>query len=70
MANPSSEIKTTHPLSVPDVRELAKLYRASMERSDARLAGVAEAAAFRVVTAESAALEAVQLGRFVASASA
>lgn len=46
------------------IKELATLYTAAFKRGDNRIAGVAEAAAFRVASAEGALLQAEALRRF------
>lgn len=58
-----------HKLEITSIRELAELYRGATKVSP-QLAGVVEAAAFRLATAESAAMQADALRRFAAFAGA
>lgn len=54
-------------LKIPNVTELAHIYRRSLDAGDIRLAGVAEAAAMHVAVAESTIAEASVLRDFVSS---
>jgi hypothetical protein len=57
------------PPEIPNIRDLATLYRKAIEKSDHRLAGVAETAVMRLALAESAISEARAMHTFLSESS-
>jgi hypothetical protein len=55
-------------LDVPDVTELASLYRQALEKQDRNLVGVIEAATLEMATVEAASAEAAVLREFAQKA--
>lgn len=65
-----SKAVVSEEIKVPDLSFLARVYKDSMAKSDATIAGAAEASAARYAAAEGALAEALALARFVDEGSA